>query len=207
MVCQGCFGRGGPVLCLDCRADLRPAPDRILPGGIPAIAAFAHTGVAARLVHSYKYRGLPLLAELAAFCLRPRLVEGSILVPIPRAWSRLLRYGVDPAASLAHILANDGKLRVERVIARPIHNPRRAGGDHERVPRPFALQKPEDRPIILVDDVLTTGRTMIRAIEAFAPGQVTVVVTATSAYQVSSLSASGGLPLAGEQGSLQWPQF
>lgn len=158
-------------------------------------------------MHAYKYRGLPLVAELAASSLQTRLESGQVYVPIPRAWSRFLRYGVDPADMQAQLLADYGASAVQRLLIRPIHNRRRAGGDHRALPKAFALQKSQDLPIILVDDVLTTGRTMISAIKAFPPGQVTMVVTATSAYQMSSLSLSGGHPLGGEQGSWEWPQF
>lgn len=200
MVCQGCHRLSPEILCRTCRSALRPAPDRLIADGIRAIAAFQHTGVAARLVHDFKYRGSGALVGLTVAVLAGRLAPGTVFVPIPRAWSRYLRYGIDPGTMLARALARATGGSVCPVLARPWHYPRRAHrGDRGTPPR----QKPRSglqEPFVLVDDVLTTGATVIEAMRALRPARPMLVVTATSARGVSSLFAQRpGSPEMGSQ--------
>jgi predicted amidophosphoribosyltransferase len=187
MICQGCHRFSSTPLCRECFSDLRPAPDRVLPGGIRAVAAFDHTGVAARLVHGFKYRGDGLLVALAVGALAERIEPGLTFVPVPRVWTRFVRYGVDPATLLARALAEATGGSVGALLRRPLHNPRRAGSQH-RSPAPrFLLRQVLQAKAVVVDDVLTTGGTVSEAIKALRPASIPLVVTATSARQVSSL--------------------
>jgi predicted amidophosphoribosyltransferase len=187
VVCHGCFRVCTAPLCRECFSDLRPAPDRVLPGGVRAIAAFDHTGIAARLVHGFKYRGDELLADLASAALAGRIHAGMTFVPVPRVWTRLIRYGVDPAARFADGLASATGGSVEMRIRRPFHTVRRAGSDHESGATPFRASSGLQGETVVVDDVLTTGATVIEAIRALEPARPRLVVTATSARGVSSL--------------------
>ena len=187
MVCHGCFRVSSTPLCRECFCDLRPAPDRVLPGGVRAIAAFDHTGIAARLVHGFKYRGDGLLVDLASAGLAGRIDRGMTFVPVPRVWTRLIRYGVDPAVRFAEALASATGGRVEMRIGRPVHTSRRAGSDHESGAAPFRASPGLQGEAVVVDDVLTTGATVIEAIRALEPARLRFVVTATSAWRVSSL--------------------
>ncbi|MEX1249326.1 MAG: hypothetical protein WEA57_01425 [Acidimicrobiia bacterium] len=160
-------------------------------GGIRAVAAFDHTGVAARLVHGFKYRGDGLLPALAVEALAGRVDRGLTFVPIPRVWTRFVRYGVDPATYLARGLASATGGSVVTGLRRPLHNPRRAGS-RDRAPAPRLNAIPGlQRDVVVVDDVLTTGATVIEAIKALRPATTRLVVTATSARQVSSLFVFG----------------
>ena len=67
MICQGCHLVAGGFLCERCRSGLRPAPERILHGGIRVVAAFQHVGVARDLVLGLKYRGLTAFASSRRF--------------------------------------------------------------------------------------------------------------------------------------------
>lgn len=198
MVCHGCFRVCSAPLCRACFSGLRPTPDRVLSGGVRAIAAFDHTGVAARLVHGFKYRGDGLLADLASAALASRIDSGMTFVPVPRVWTRLIRYGVDPAVQLAEALASVTGGRVETRIRRPVHTVRRAGSDHERRATRFQASTGLQETAVVVDDVLTTGATVIEAIRALEPARPGLVVTATSARQVSSLLVSAVGSHAGE---------
>ncbi|MGF1618267.1 MAG: hypothetical protein ACFCU2_10775 [Acidimicrobiia bacterium] len=151
------------------------------------MAAFDHTGVAARLVHGFKYRGDGLLVALAVGALADRIEPGLTFVPVPRVWTRFVRYGVDPATRLAGALAATTGGSLSMRIKRPLHNPQRAGSRH-RSPAPalFLRQALQDC-VVVVDDVLTTGGTVSEAIKALRPAFIPLVVTATSARQVSSL--------------------
>lgn len=177
MVCLGCQKVSAAVLCPVCTRSLRPAPDRILPGGIPLIAGFEHLGSAKTLIHHLKYRGVPVFAEIVADAVAGRLPNAP-LVPVPRALSRRMKYGVDPARVLAFALGRRLGVPVVDALVAPVHTPRRAGGDHSTRVAPFKTRWVLRSPVIVVDDVLTTGSTVIAAVEAIGPQWVAAVATA-----------------------------
>jgi predicted amidophosphoribosyltransferase len=164
---------------------LRPAPERILEGGIRLLAAFEHTGVARALVLGLKYRGLTSFADLVVDLLAPR-VPAVPIVPIPRTWSRQMRYGVDPAREIAWRLARARGVPLLEVLSPPLHAPRRAGGDHDRPPPRLRLGRAPEGRFVLVDDVVTTGATVRSAISSLGPDRIALVISANLADTVSS---------------------
>ncbi|HEY6628548.1 MAG TPA: phosphoribosyltransferase family protein [Acidimicrobiia bacterium] len=167
---------------------MRPAPDRVLSGGVRLVAAFEHSGPARALVHQLKYRGLTAYADVVAMVLEgiiPRLP----IVPVPRVWSRQLQYGVDPAVVLAERLARSLRVPVIKSLSAPIHTRRRAGGDHSRPVAPFRMTEVIAGGVVLVDDVVTTGRTLEAAIGLLGAERVALAVCANAAPPVSSLPA------------------
>lgn len=173
------------MLCQACTRSLRPAPDRLLPGGIPLIAGFEHHGSAKTLIHHLKYRGVSVFAEVVADTLAGRLPHAP-LVPVPRALSRRLKYGVDPARVLAIALGRRIGVPVLDALVAPLHSPRRAGRDHSRGVAPFKTRWTLRCPVVVVDDVLTTGSTAIAAVEALGPEWVAAVATANVVTKVVS---------------------
>ncbi len=188
MLCQACFSATKGILCENCRGLMRPAPDRVLSGGVRLVAAFEHSGPARALVHQLKYRGLTGYADLVAMVLAPSLPALPI-VPVPRVWARQLQYGLDPAVVLSGRLARSIRVPVIKSLSAPIHTRRRAGGDHSRPVAPFRLTTVPEGGVVLVDDVVTTGRTLEAAIELFGAERVALAVCANAAPQVSSLLA------------------
>jgi predicted amidophosphoribosyltransferase len=112
------------------------------------------------------------------------------LVPIPRAVSRRLRYGIDPALVIAQALAARSGSPVLQVLRRPWHSRRRAGGDHRRPVTGFRVSPFTAPEVIVVDDVVTTGSTLLAAVAALGPERVAMAVAANSALGVSTLSTS-----------------
>jgi predicted amidophosphoribosyltransferase len=167
---------------------MRSVPEFLIGGRIRLVAAFAHEGAARRLVHDLKYRGVPSYADLVARLLAPRLPPVP-LVPIPRVWTRRLKYGVDPAETIATRLSRLMGVPVVRSLERPLHSKRRAGGDHSEPVGPFRVRSlPSD--VILVDDVVTSGSTIVGAARSIGLHRVRAAAAANSAADVSSLSAS-----------------
>ncbi len=186
MLCQAChrFHRG-QLLCAECRQRLRPAADRLLPGGFRLLAAFEHSGPAKTLIHHFKYRGLAEYADLAASMLAKRLPPLP-LVPVPRALTRRVRYGVDPARALADRLAHYLGVPVLPLLQPPLHKQRRAGGDHSRAVTGFRLRQVPKGPVLVVDDVVTTGATLLSAIASIGESRVRAAVAANAVTGVSS---------------------
>jgi predicted amidophosphoribosyltransferase len=151
------------------------------------VAAFEHSGVARELVLGLKYRGLTSFADLVVERLSPH-VPAVPVVPVPRTWSRQVRYGVDAAREIALRMAGALGVPMLDLFTPPFHAPRRAGGDHDRPPpRLRAGRVPEGR-FVLVDDVVTTGATIRSAVSSMGRDRIALVIAANLADTVSSQS-------------------
>lgn len=153
------------------------------------MAAYEHTGTAKRLMHVLKYQGLIGYVDIVAASLAPRLPRAT-LVPVPRVLSRRLKYGVDPALCLAKALARHLDVEVLPALTAPIHARRRAGGDHRRPSHAFRLSRRLPHRVVLVDDVVTTGATILAAISVLDRSRVVAVTAANTVSGMSSVSAS-----------------
>jgi predicted amidophosphoribosyltransferase len=135
-----------------------------------------------------KYRGVTSFADLAAEALEP-LVPRLPLVPVPRALTRRIRYGVDPAGVLASALARRLDVPVEPLLVPHLHRSRRAGRDHGKAVSLFTVRPSQCPEVVLVDDVVTTGATMAAAILSLGPERVRMAVAANTVSGVSRLSS------------------
>ncbi len=167
------------MLCEPCRAELRRAGETRI-GDLDIDSALEHRGPARRLVHLLKYQGITAAAlPLAALMARELKEAPAALVPLPRAWPRRLRYGVDPARQLAGLVAAAIDVPVVDALAAPVWWPSHAGSDRvSRKPPRFMLLRHVPAGSVLVDDVLTTGAT---ALAASSVSGVHRVLTATRA--------------------------
>lgn len=159
-------------------------------------AGFVHEGVARLLVHHLKYRGVVAAGRILARAMAGLVPAGVELVPVPRVGYRRLRYGVDPAVELAAALASISGCPVGQYLAAPWWGRARAGGAHGFAPR-FRARGAPRRPVILVDDVVTTGTTLATAAVRL-PG-VVGAVTATASFRSAR---NGGPPRGGQKESL-----
>jgi predicted amidophosphoribosyltransferase len=179
VLCLGCSTPVMSGLCPGCRQTLAPAPERVLDTGLVIRSGAVHGGVARRLVHVLKYRGVVAAAGILAERMAPLVDAGEALVPVPRVRWRLLRHGVDPAVELATALSRLTGLPTLRLLAAPLWGRPRAGRAHGSAPA-YGVRAPSPGvPLVLVDDVVTTGTTL-RAAHLLVPGAV-AGVTATSA--------------------------
>ncbi len=121
-----------------------------------------------RLIHLYKYQSqlqfLPVLVALLATFAPPSVAA---IAPVPLAPERLRERGFDQCALLAHALASHWGLPVWRGLRRIRHTARQqqlsASARQHNLQGAFAIdpqQCPPDR-VLLLDDVLTTGSTLI----------------------------------------------
>lgn len=181
----------GPALCRRCLAT-PPAFDRLL-------ALWRYEGAVEDVVHGLKfhrldYLGRHLALHLAAG-LRPELVAscGEVVVPVPLGWRRQLLRGYDQAACIARPLAAELGLPFARALSR-----RRATSAQSRLSREerwtnlagaFRARHPravDDRAVILVDDVATTGATLHAAALALKEAGATSVTAVVAARTPSS---------------------
>jgi predicted amidophosphoribosyltransferase len=180
MFCLACAMPGWP-LCNPCVASLKHAPPSLI-RGVSVEAGFRHVGAAARLVHNLKYRRSVHAGRLLAAAMVAGVpADASAFVPMPRSFVRRVAYGIDQASVLAKELSLITGLPVRRGLGAPLWWRRQAGADREhRHPVGFREIGPVPARAVLIDDVLTTGTTVISALSAIHQQGISVLV-ATSA--------------------------
>ena len=181
MVCRACSSSVGSP-CAACRASLIDAPARALSSGLLVLPAYLHQDLARTLVHRLKYRADPGAAYLLGSPMAAKLPPWvEVLVPVPRARLRRWRYGIDPALELARAISRTSSLPVLSALVAPSWWPAHAAGSRtERQGPSFRATTPAPAGAILVDDVVTSGSTLLAACAALNdfPGAALVATTA-----------------------------
>lgn len=196
VVCDGC---GVPLpgqnpaehaLCDACMMTVRPWQR--------GRAALVYTGTARKLVLALKYGDRQDVARLAAkwmaLAARPLVRDAMVVAPVPLHWRRFVQRRYNQSALLARALASElGLAQCPDLLQRP-----KAGGStqglgmQERFQRlngvfrahPKRQEILAGRPVLLVDDVMTTGATLTAASTACldaGAAEVYVIVLARAA--------------------------
>ncbi len=184
--CPGCRRRIPPsaLLCGVCaRRVRRVRPVRVLLGTAGGTLAIGSTGPLegawGRVVRAYKEDPVPSVARLAESrtvraLARRGSAAGAVLVPVPMAPVRRRQRGCNPPETLALGLARRlGTFCAPRALCRVRWSrPLRGLGAAERrdlMAGAFVLGEAarglDGRPVLLIDDVLTTGATLRAASE------------------------------------------
>jgi len=193
--CLGC-GRADRALCPACRRAIRPVAARPVrcdaPVGVPVWVAADYAGTIRAAVLALKEHGradaartLGPILLVAVRAAATHAVGGSLeLARVPTTRRALLRRGLDPIGELLRAVG----LRESRVL-RPVRT-WRAGAQKARDRRGRlaadrgrfrARGRLEGRAFLLVDDVVTTGATLLAAVRAIEAGGGRVLACAALA--------------------------
>jgi ComF family protein len=160
-----------------------------------ARAAVAYSGVARSLAQALKYSDRTDLAFwMARWMLRAGtelVADSDLVVPLPLHWWRFLGRRYNQAAELGRAVASLGGLRFEPEVLRRTRATRRQVGLHRnerldnvrgafKVP-PEAEILVRGRRVLLIDDVYTTGATVMAASRALKRGGAAAVDVLTFA--------------------------
>lgn len=191
--CAGCQ-QLGPVLCDTCRFAVASSPATIVPGGITAALTF--DGVVRTAVLGMKYRNRRAAAKVLAEVLVRRLgligpgrPHYDVVTWAPTSRRRSIERGYDQAELLARAVAAHLGVPCRRLLYRTHGTPQTGRSRAERLAGPEFRVRPGRAPrVLVVDDVVTTGATLIAAGEALhAAGIRDVRLVAVAATPSSTL--------------------
>ena len=151
------------------------------------------TGVPARIIKQYKFAGAraaaaPLGHAIAAQL--PLLTPETLIVPIPTTPTRIRQRGYDHALLLAKAVGQEIQLPIAPLLSRE-HDARQVGATRSQrfaqaATAFYASKLPYPRPILLIDDVVTTGATLDAAAKVLISAGATSVNAAVIAKQAAS---------------------
>lgn len=168
-------------------SDINPMETRFA-GQLPFIHAcapyfYTRDSALAQLVHDFKYRGFSrLAAELGRMGAETLKDSGffddiDILLPVPLHITKRYRRGYNQSAMIAEGVSRATGIPVgKNLVARRSHRTQTALNAMERLENTrgvFKIKKPGElsgKAILLVDDICTTGATLIAAGEAVLAG-------------------------------------
>ncbi|MBQ8073294.1 MAG: ComF family protein [Clostridia bacterium] len=194
-ICLRCGAvSGGECLCPACRRDLRQGDvleswETREVAGVLAWSIRPHRGVARDLVLALKHRAEARAAgELAALlrqrpaafpALSPDTVVTWVPMPPGRKRERCIDHGQVLADRVAAELGLSSRaLLIRRGNSAPQARLNRAGRERN-LRNAYVPGEPIDFPVLLVDDVLTTGTTARRCVEALRAGGAAEITVLT----------------------------
>ena len=207
-VCVG-FDRVGALLCELCIEGIEePLPPPSPSGEIADfVAVGAHTTALREALHALKYQGERRMGEVLGQLLAAKVLEKEwqidIIIPVPLHSQRLTERGYNQANEIAKTLAIKigGSLAsdaLDKVRATTSQVELSAVDRQHNVEGAFKVaesyqQHLQDKSILLVDDVCTTGSTLMECAAALRDAGVAIVyaATVTRAGSTSADSRSG----------------
>ncbi|MEZ3589904.1 MAG: ComF family protein [Muribaculaceae bacterium] len=192
-VCGETLRHGEEVMCLHCLAGLprtmvhrepfNTMHERVA-GHVPVERAasyfyYYHDSPYRAIIHQAKYASRPVVARcVAAMFAREIAPDGffdgiDLLLPVPLHWRKLVRRGYNQSEAIAEGIADVIGLPIGgNLVAARSHGSQTARGAYARwinTRDVYDVDEPVDlagRHVLVIDDVMTTGATLLACIEA-----------------------------------------
>lgn len=207
-LCFGC-GKTGTPLCNNCKYYITSEPysgcvlcGNVTTEGICAqhdapickawVVAERRT-VLKRIIDAYKFENVKAASKSLVDLIDarlPLLPVGTVIVPIPTTPSHIRQRGYDHIEILARLLAKRRELTVAHLLQRTSnatqHHLNKAERQHEansafHISKAVAITP--DTPLLILDDIITTGSTISSAARVLADAGAKTIFVATLAYQ------------------------
>ncbi len=221
--CAGC-GRIDRVWCARCDSQLHHSPVlhllRELQNAeqvMPVVSTGWHTGLLQTAVHALKYENLPQLAHPLGERLAAALANldwpMDVVMPVPLHLERLRSRGYNQAALLAQALSTISGVPLDTSTLRRHRDTRSQVGLNQRerlenMNEAFYAEAVEGRAVLVLDDVATTGATLLACASALYASGASMVcaLTVTAAPDHRDQTNSSTLPIspAGDQADNQY---
>lgn len=196
--CAGCDNSVSTahVWCADCVTHVATFDNQhavIDTGALPVIAAYDYAGPVKHAIHRFKFNGRSDLAgrlarDVARAVGHYPLPSNAVLVPVPLTPQRLVERGYNQAALLANAIARQLRLRHFPLALRRVHDGSHQVGANKieragQVATAFVAVSRclQDCPVVVVDDVVTTGATATACAQALRAAGAQVVAVAAVA--------------------------
>ncbi len=204
--CSGC-GKTGSILCEHCKYDIihepfwgcilcgRPNPDGICASHhSPVVKAYTvgrRTDTLETILNKLKFEHVKAAAVPLGELLHthlPLFADDVLVVPIPTVRSHVRQRGYDQTELITRHFCEQRGMRFEKLLDRTSKATQHTVGRatrQEQAKEAFSLRSKRDltgRTVILIDDIVTTGSTLMAAAHILKQAGATVFV-ATLAYQ------------------------
>ena len=199
--CPLCERSSSEVLCDYCMRQLDrcsiPDPSSLWQKPLPVFAWGKYGGVLKRAIATMKYDNHPQIASILGELLgeawllnAPSPLYKPVIVPIPLHPEKQKKRGFNQAALIARGFCNITGLKLkpkglERLRETEAQHSLSASDRNKNLAGAFRvgqdLYKPPLQPVLLVDDIYTTGATAKSAVQALHNSQIAVLGIATSA--------------------------
>ena len=207
-LCFGC-GKIGTPLCHNCKNNITTEPfvgcilcGKVSPEGlcaqhdVPICKAWVvseRRTVLRRVIDAYKFENVKASANILADLLvdtLPILPRNTMIIPIPTASAHVRQRGYDHLDILARLLSQKLELPVMRLLQRSSAKTQHRLNKVERQQEAkgaFYVRKqlnvPFDTPLLLLDDIITTGSTVSSSAQALTNIGYKTIFVAALAYQ------------------------
>lgn len=206
-LCPVCGRRmvdGEKLMCLECLDDLPRTNihsdrltrlfEKVANTSVPIerVASwfdYAHDSDYVRLIHDIKYRGRSRLGREAGRVYASELsptgfFDGiDLLIPVPLHWTKLIRRGYNQSKEIARGISDVTSIPLaDNLYAAKAHSTQVNKGAQARLSRASGTFRAnpdglDGRHVLIVDDVLTTGSTMLACAEALMAASPTTRVS------------------------------
>ena len=207
-LCLGC-GKIGTLLCHNCKYNIISEPflGCILCAkvSLEGVCAEHHTSICKawvvserltvlkRVINAYKFENVKAASRVLVDLIDerlPLLPANIVIVPIPTAPSHIRQRGYDHIDILARLLAQKRKIPIASLLQRSSsatqHRLNKADRQHE-AGNAFHVSEAgtiyPDTPLLILDDIITTGSTVSSAAKVLADAGAKTIFVVSLAYQ------------------------